>query len=160
MAGRLTSTRFAEAVDDCGSELVRSELVQAQEGEPARYAWSGCDGRFTATMQVVSRVAIVTLSGPVHPAALPVCRSALEAALRTETARLILDLEQARVDELSLPLLTLMDRAVARRGVTLWLTGLTVRTRALLAPTNLAAPNRVFPSVSVALHEGTPHRVS
>lgn len=111
--------------------------------------WSGDGGRVRASMQVISGVAVLTLEGHLNREAIAVCRPALEAALRHRTAQVVLDLHQARVDEESRPIVALMDRMSERRGVSLWLAGLTVPARGALRNGRTAAC-RVFPTVSAA----------
>lgn len=111
--------------------------------------WSGDGGRFRASLQVISGVAVLTLEGHLNREAIAVCRSALETALRLRTAQVVLDLQQTRVDEESRPVLALMERMSRRHGVTLWLARLTVAARGVLR-TDRTAAYRIFPTVEAA----------
>lgn len=137
---------------------VRSESRPRRAGVGSRpWAWSSQDGGFRASMHVVSGVAVVTVEGHLNQDAINVCRSALEAALRLRTRQVVLDLQQAQIDEESRPVLGLMDRMCKRRGASLWLAGLSVRARGVLR-TDRAAAYRVFPAVSAALTEAATMR--
>ena len=151
-------------VDQKIDSLLPDDAAVRPEPRPRRvavasrpWAWSSQDGGLRASMYVVSGVAVVTVEGYLNQDAIRVCRSALEAALRLRTRQVVLDLQQARIDEESRPVLGLMDRMCRRRGASLWLVGLTIPARGVLR-TDRTAAYRVFPTVSAALTEAATMR--
>lgn len=135
-----------------GSTEARPGPMRRRSRGAKRWLWSGGESRFQVCTQVVSGVAVLTLEGDLNREAVPVCRSALEAALRLRPAQVVLDLRRTRVHEDSRPAITLMARISGGRGTILWLAGLTVPARIVLR-TGCAATYRVFPTVNAALDE-------
>jgi hypothetical protein len=132
----------------------RPESRSRRSGAASKgWRWSSApEGGFRATLQVTSGVAVIAVEGQLNRDAIQVCRQALEVALRLRTAQVVLDLQRARIDEESRVVLALMGRMSQRRGVSLWLAGLTVPARGVLRAKGAAA-YRVFPTVSAALIE-------
>lgn len=112
--------------------------------------WTGAAGRFEASVQQFVGLVVITLRGQVAENSMQACRSALHSALRARTTHVVVELSRAGVDERSIPVLRLMDRAAARCGVTLWWAGLTTPSREILSRTDLLTPRRCFASVSEA----------
>ena len=124
--------------------------VWAQEEADRRAPWESADQELAVRMRVIEGVAVLRLEGDLHEQAISPCRNALTAALRIRTARIVVDLEAATVDEQSIPLLAEMAQVTGRHGVVLDLVGFPPVLRAALARA-AAAPIRLFPAASVAV---------
>jgi anti-anti-sigma regulatory factor len=68
---------------------------------------------------VADETAVLSLSGRVDLASLPVCRRAVDGLLRNGVQQITVDLQVARFDDESIALLALMRRYAARHGTRL-----------------------------------------
>lgn len=76
-----------------------------------------------AATEVVDGVGLVSLRGAVSMSAVPVCRQALDTVLRRAPEGVVIDLRLVRDAPAAVPVLGLIRRYLARRGVRLVLAG-------------------------------------
>lgn len=114
-------------------------------------AWTGDDGRFTATLKVQSGMALISMEGHLGRTALVACKCALDAAIRIRPAHLIIDLDRSSTDEDTAGLIALMVRSAARHGISPHLTKVPMVVRTLLAELVPAGSYSVHQSLPVAL---------
>jgi hypothetical protein len=96
----------------------------------------------------VDGVVQVGVRGTVNGSALALCRRMIDDALALEPTQVVLDLGCARCDATTVPLLSLMRRYLARRGVRI---GLSPASRGALALLRREHLSDLFPVVSVPL---------
>jgi anti-anti-sigma regulatory factor len=84
---------------------------------------STTSGECQLSTKVTAGVAMVTVSGPLGPSAMPSCRATLDAILRLRAPRVEVDLSRAWLDPESITMLIWMHRYVGHFGVSLTLTG-------------------------------------
>ena len=104
-----------------------------------------------AGTKLVDGMALVSLRGTLSISAVPVCRQALDAVLRQAPDGVVLDLRLVRDAPAAVPVLGLVRRYLARRGVRLVLAGPGEATAAELRGGHVLDLYQVAPTVRSAL---------